>query len=84
MIDKIFSLFFTKTKKDSSLTIIKDREISKKFIQIDRRNKQNYSSKNKQVAEETTCLAQYFTNRKGLNTKERLGYDLACKISNNA
>ena len=62
MIDYIFNLFFSKTKNAQPLTIIKNRELSNKFRQI---------SIKKQV-EASTCLAEYFKDRNGLNTKERL------------
>lgn len=63
MIDVFFNLFFTKTKKAQPVTIIKNRDVSDKFIQISRKKKQ---------VEESTCLSKYFSNRQGLNVKERL------------
>ena len=55
MIEKIFNVLFSKNKKVKCLTLVKDRQsfLTKKSC-----------CENKSA---TTCLSEYFVNRKGLN-----------------
>ena len=63
MFNKIIKTFFTKTEKVKCITVIKNREISNEFATPI--CKKIYENKK-------TCLSEYFVERKGLNTKERL------------
>ena len=63
MFDKIIKTFFTRTEKVKCITVIKNRDVSEVFATPVRKVAPKYKN---------TCLSEYFKERKGLNTKERL------------
>lgn len=74
MIYNIMKNLFEIKRKKKCITLITNREIPNDFSVI---------KKSEKIIVEKTCLSKYFSDRKGLNTIERLKFDIKVITAHN-